>query len=75
MDCSPPGFSVHGIIPTRILDWVAISYSRGIFLTQELNPSLLSPPVAAGFIASVPERESLENLNKHNKAAIKVEFT
>ena len=76
MDCSPPGFSVHGIIPTRILDWVAISYSRGIFLTQELNPGLLlSPPIAAGFIASVPERESLENLNEHNKLAIKVEFT
>ena len=28
MDCSPPGFSVHGIIPRTILEWVAISYSR-----------------------------------------------
>ena len=29
MDCSPPGSSVHGILQTRILDWVAISSSRG----------------------------------------------
>ena len=25
MDCSPPGSSVHGILPTRILEWVVIS--------------------------------------------------
>ena len=29
MDCSPPGFSVHKILQARILEWVAISYSRG----------------------------------------------
>ena len=29
VDCSPPGSSVHGILQTRILDWVAIPYSRG----------------------------------------------
>ena len=29
MDCSPPGFSVHGILQARMLEWVAISYSRG----------------------------------------------
>ena len=62
MDCSPPGFSVHGT--ARILEWVAIFYSRGIFLTQESNPSLLSPPIAGGFITTVPEGKSLENLNK-----------
>ena len=28
-DCSPPGSSVHGIFQARILEWVAISYSRG----------------------------------------------
>ena len=28
MHCSPPGFSVHGIFQARILDWVAISFSR-----------------------------------------------
>ena len=29
MDCSPPGSSVHGISKARILEWVAISFSRG----------------------------------------------
>ena len=28
MDSSQPGFSVHGIFQTRILEWVAISFSR-----------------------------------------------
>ena len=41
MGCSPPGSSVRGISPARILEWVAISFSRGIFLTQGLNPGLL----------------------------------
>ena len=30
MDCSPPGSSVHGILQTRILVWVAIPFSRGL---------------------------------------------
>ena len=29
VDCSPLGFSVHGILQARILEWVAISSSRG----------------------------------------------
>ena len=29
MDCSPPGSSVHGISQARILEWVAIPFSRG----------------------------------------------
>ena len=40
VDCSPPGSSVHGIHQARILEWVAIFFSRGIFLTQGSNPGL-----------------------------------
>ena len=29
MDCSLPGSSVHGILQARLLEWVAISFSRG----------------------------------------------
>ena len=29
MDCSPPGSSVYGIFQARVLEWVAISFSRG----------------------------------------------
>ena len=41
MDCSPPGSSIHGILQVGIPEWVVISYSRGIFPTQGLNPGLL----------------------------------
>ena len=41
MDCSPPGCSVHGILQARILEWVAIPFSRGSFLTQRSNPGVL----------------------------------
>ena len=42
MDCSPPGSSVHGISQARILEWVAISFSREI-----PDPGIgLKPPVS-----------------------------
>ena len=41
MDCSLRGSSVHGSFQAIILEWVAISYSKGIFLTQGSNLSLL----------------------------------
>ena len=31
LDYSPPGFSVHGILQARILEWVAMPSSRGSF--------------------------------------------
>jgi len=57
MDCNQPDFSVHGISQARILEWVAISFSKG------------SPPhrdqthiscTADGFTAE-PSRKSLDN--------------
>ena len=29
MDCSTPGSSVHGFLQERVLEWVAIPFSRG----------------------------------------------
>ena len=29
MGCNPPGFSVHGILQARILEWIAIPFPRG----------------------------------------------
>ena len=40
-DCSPPGSSVHGIFQARILEWIPIPFSKGVFLTQTSNPGLL----------------------------------
>ena len=34
-------FSTHGVFQARILEWVAVSFSRGIFPTQGLNPGPL----------------------------------
>ena len=35
MDCSLPGSSVHGIFQAIVLEWIAISFSRGIFPTRD----------------------------------------
>ena len=35
MDCSQPGSSVQGIFQARILEWVAISSSRGCFQSRD----------------------------------------
>ena len=37
MDCSPPGSSVYEILQARILEWVAISSSRGCSQGLSLN--------------------------------------
>ena len=29
MDCSLPGSSIYGIFQARVLEWIAISFSRG----------------------------------------------
>jgi len=59
MDYSFPGSSVHGVNQARILEWAAMPFLQGIFLTQEWNlgflhwqlDSLLSePPGKATFI-------------------------
>ena len=41
VDCSPLGFSIHEFLQAKILEWVAIPFSRGSFLTQGSNPGLL----------------------------------
>ena len=37
MDCSPPDSSVCGILQARILEWVAISFSRGSSQPRDLT--------------------------------------
>ena len=34
MDCSPPDFSVHGILQARILEWIALPF---IFINIEMR--------------------------------------
>ena len=58
LDWSPPGSSVHGILQERILEWVAISFSRG-FLTQGSNPRLLSPALQADSLPAEPSNSCI----------------
>ena len=41
MDCSLPGSSAHGILQARILEWVALPFSRGSSWPRGPNPDLL----------------------------------
>ena len=34
MDCSLPGFSVHGIFQVRVLEWGAIAFSEELRMTK-----------------------------------------
>ena len=51
MDCSLPSSSVHGISQVRILEWVAISFSRGSSWPR-IKPG--SPALAGKFLTAEP---------------------
>ena len=59
MDCSPPGFSVHGISQARILEWVLLSSSRGSSkpemepMPPALQADALLVPASAGDASSI----------------------
>ena len=46
MDCSPPGFSVYGILQARILEWVLFP-SPGDFTNPGIEPVSPMPPALA----------------------------
>ena len=54
MDCSPPGSSVHGILQARILEGVAVSFSRGS--SQPRDQTQFSH-IAGGFLTVWATRE------------------
>ena len=51
MDCSPPGSSVYGILQVRILEWVAISFSRGF---SQRRDQICVPCLAGKFFTTEP---------------------
>ena len=52
MDCRLPGSSVHGILQARILEWVAISFSRGS--SQLKDQTYVSYVSCTGQVGSLP---------------------
>ena len=51
MDCSLSGSSVHGIFQARVLEWIAISFSRGSSQPRNLTQS---PALQADALPSEP---------------------
>ena len=62
MDCGPPGSSVYGILQPRILEWVAMSSSRGSSRPRDRTMSLRSPALADGFFTTVCCGQSLSRV-------------
>ena len=54
MDCGPPGSSVHEISQTRMLEWVAISFSRGSSRPRDRTHISCISCIAAEFFSAVP---------------------
>ena len=61
-NCSPPGSSVHGILQARILQWVAISFSRG---SSQLRDQAQVSCIACRLFTVWSTREDHSSLNKH----------
>ena len=61
MDCSLPGSSVHGIFQARILEWVAIPFSRGSWQPRDWTQASRT---GSGFLTVWATREALKALVK-----------
>ena len=64
MDYSLQGSSAHGIFQAKILELVAISYSRGSSWPRIKSASLVSSALAGWFFASEPLASSLDDLGQ-----------
>ena len=63
-DCNPPGSSVHGILQARILQWVAISFSRGCSRCRDWT---WVSCIAGRFFTVCATREALLVKSSHSK--------
>ena len=59
MDDSPLGSFVHGILQARIMQWVAMPFSRGSSDPWIEPATLLSPALACGFFTTSATWEAL----------------
>ena len=64
MDCSPPGSSVHGILQAKILEWVAIPFSRES--SQPRDRTQVSC-IAGGFFTICATREAPRKYCRHQE--------
>ena len=57
MDCRPPGSSVHRILQARVLEWVAVLFSRGDLPNPGIKPG--SPALQADSLLSEPPEKPI----------------
>ena len=67
MDCSPPGSSVHGISQARILEWVAVPFSRDLLDTGMETVSPESLALAGRFFTTEPPGKSKSSHEEKKK--------
>ena len=63
MDYSQPDSSVHGIFQARILEWVAISYSKGFSRPRDRTQVSWVSPIARWFFTAAPHTHTRVNLD------------
>ena len=64
MDYSPPGSSVYGILQAKILEWVAIPFSRG---SSQLRDQTHISRIAGRFFTIWATRENTLHLIKYSR--------
>ena len=64
-DCSLPGFTFHGMVPARILEWVAIFFSGRSSCLRDLTRS---PALQADSLPSEPRRKTSAVLKNKGRA-------
>ena len=65
MDCSLPGSSIHGIFQARVLEWVAISFSRGS--SRPEDETCVSPIVGRCFYRLSHQGSPILNKTEHTQ--------
>ena len=71
-DCSSPGSSVHEIFQARILEWVAISFSRGSSWPRDWNHVFLCLLCCRRILYLLTRGEAHHNHNLNHKCEMQV---
>ena len=67
MDCGLPGSSVHGILQARILEWVAIPFSRG---SSRHRDQIWVSCITGSFFTNLPSKEAQSTHESHSHSVM-----
>ena len=69
MDCSLPGSSIHGIFQARVLEWIAISFSRGSSQPRDRTRDLQCMQTLCLLIEQGSPKNTLKGINSRKSEA------